>query len=50
MSARPVKTARVVIDTNVLMYAYDRSEPVKQKQALKALGELAALGRGAVTT
>lgn len=50
MSVRPTKAAKVLIDTNVLVYAYDRSEPLKQKQALKVLGELAELGRGAVTT
>jgi predicted nucleic acid-binding protein len=50
MSVRPVKAAKVFIDTNVLVYAYDRSAPLKQKQALKVLGELAELGRGAVTT
>ena len=50
MIVRPTKAAKVLIDTNVLVYAYDRSEPLKQKQALKALGELAELGRGAVTT
>jgi predicted nucleic acid-binding protein len=50
MSVRPVRAANVLIDTNVLVYAYDRSEPRKQRQALKILGELVELGRGAVTT
>jgi predicted nucleic acid-binding protein len=50
MSVRPDKAAKVFIDTNVLVYAYDRSEPLKQKQALHVLRELAESGRGAVTT
>lgn len=31
----------VLIDTNVLVYAYDRSEPAKQKRALEILDALA---------
>jgi predicted nucleic acid-binding protein len=50
MSVRPVKAAKLLIDTNVLVYAYDRSEPLKQQQALQVLRELAESGRGAVTT
>jgi predicted nucleic acid-binding protein len=50
MSVRPVQAARVLIDTNVLVYAYDRSGLLKQKQALQVLRKLAESGRGAVTT
>ena len=49
MSVHPGKAAKAPIDTNVLAYAYDRSEPVKQKQKLNVLGELPALRRSAVT-
>ena len=31
-------TERTFIDTNVLVYAYDRRDPVKQSQALELLG------------
>ena len=31
----------LLVDTNVLVYAYDRSEPVKQKRALEILDDLA---------
>lgn len=37
------------IDTNVLVYAYDRSEPPKQKRALDVLDRLALTGRGVVS-
>lgn len=33
---------RVLVDTNVLVYAYDRSEPAKQAQALHVLSDLQA--------
>ena len=32
--------ARVLIDTNVLVYAYDRREPAKQRQAIRVLEQL----------
>lgn len=32
--------ARVLIDTNVLVYAYDRREPEKQRQAIHVLEQL----------
>jgi predicted nucleic acid-binding protein len=38
--------AAIVIDTNVLVYAYDRSEPEKQRRALEVLDELAYTGEG----
>jgi len=34
----------MLIDTNVLVYAYDRSEPDKQRRALAVLDELAPSG------
>ena len=43
-------SARVLVDTNVLVYAYDRSEPEKQRQALKVLDPLAVSGAGAIST
>ena len=41
---------RIFVDTNVLVYAYDRSEPQKQQQALQALDRLAVTGVGAIST
>ena len=41
---------RVLADTNVLVYAYDRSEPHKQQQALQILDRLAVSGAGAIST
>lgn len=36
----------IFVDTNVLVYAYDRAEPRKQRQALDILRRLVAGGRG----
>lgn len=36
----------VLIDTNVLVYAHDRGEPVKQARAIEVLARLHATGRG----
>lgn len=41
---------RILIDTNVLVYAYDRSEPVKQRQALALLDHSAYAQNAAITT
>ena len=41
---------RVLVDTNVLVYAYDRSEPQKQRQALRLLDRLAMTGAGVIST
>jgi predicted nucleic acid-binding protein len=40
---------KIMVDTNVLLYAYDQSEPVKQPQALAVLDRLVTLGLGALT-
>lgn len=42
--------ANILVDTNVLVYAYDRSEQQKQHQALAVLDHLALQGGGAITT
>lgn len=41
---------RVLIDTNILVYAYDRSEPQKQKLALASLDRLATTRTGVLST
>ena len=41
---------RVLVDTNVLVYAYDRSEPEKQRRALEVLDHLAVSGAGVIST
>jgi predicted nucleic acid-binding protein len=40
----------VLVDTNVLVYAYDRSEPRKQAQAIQVLDRLAAASLGVLST
>ena len=39
----------VLVDTNVLLYAYDRAEPNKQRRALAVLDHLVTTKRGALT-
>lgn len=41
---------RVFVDSNVLVYAYDRSEPDKQRRALEVLDRLALTGAGVIST
>lgn len=41
---------KVFIDTNVLVYAYDRSEPEKQRRALEILDRLAVGRAGVIST
>lgn len=41
---------RVFLDTNVLVYAYDQSEPKKQKQALIVLDNLINARSGVIST
>ncbi len=43
-------SARVLADTNVLVYAYDRAAGLKQQQALDVLQQLVLSGAGAITT
>lgn len=43
-------SARVLVDTNVLVYAYDRSAPDKQRRALDVLDRLVVSGVGAIST
>lgn len=38
--------ARVLIDTNILVYAYDRGEHQKQQQAIRILDDLFTSGSG----
>lgn len=40
---------RCLVDTNVLVYAYDRSDRAKQKRAFEVLDRLAISGRGALS-
>jgi len=41
---------KVFVDTNVLVYAYDRSEPEKQARALEVLDRLALTEAGVIST
>jgi predicted nucleic acid-binding protein len=41
--------AAILVDTNVLVYAYDRSEPEKQRRALQVLDGLARAGSGCLS-
>lgn len=43
-------SGEVLVDTNVLVYAYDRSEPTKQRLALAVLDLLVNTQRGVLTT
>lgn len=42
-------TSKVMIDTNILVYAYDRSAGEKQKAALRALDVLVQAGCGVIS-
>ena len=42
--------ARILVDTNVLVYAYDRAHPEKQRRADELLDELTFARAGAVST
>jgi len=41
---------RVFVDTNILVYAYDRSEPSKQRKSVDVLDRLALTGKGVIST
>jgi len=43
-------TVEILVDTNVLVYAYDRSEPEKQNRALDVLDRLRLTGKGGLST
>lgn len=43
-------TGKVLIDTNLLVYAYDNSEPAKQQTALTVLDNLVTSGSGLIST
>jgi predicted nucleic acid-binding protein len=43
-------TGRILVDTNVLVYAYDRTEPEKQSQARVVLDRIARVELGAIST
>jgi len=40
---------KILVDTNILLYAYDRAEPVKQAQAAAILDRLASRSLGVLT-
>jgi predicted nucleic acid-binding protein len=40
---------KILVDTNVLLYAYDQGEPVKQSQAAVVLDRLASMRLGVLT-
>ena len=42
--------AAILVDTNVLVYAYDRAEPKKQRRALDVLDRLVAADAGVLST
>ena len=50
MTGQAKRSSRLFLDTNVLVYAYDRAEPAKQQQARSLLGKLVSMGAGAVST
>lgn len=41
---------KIFLDTNILVYAYDRSEPDKQRQAALVLDKLAVSGAGIISS
>ncbi len=43
-------SANVLVDTNVLVYAYDRAETAKQARAFEVLNELAEKAMGVLST
>ena len=43
-------TVNYLVDTNVLVYAYDRTEPAKQARALALLRQIPFSGEGAIST
>jgi predicted nucleic acid-binding protein len=43
-------TAKFFVDTNILIYAYDTTNPDKQKAALQTLDRLVTSGTGVIST
>ncbi|ABU57263.1 PIN domain-containing protein [Roseiflexus castenholzii] len=43
-------SARVLVDTNVLVYAYDRSDPERQQRAFEVLDRLSMSNAGVFST
>jgi predicted nucleic acid-binding protein len=41
---------KILVDSNILVYAYDRSEPEKQAKAIALLDHLFASGNGSLST
>lgn len=48
-SVKTCMSAKIFVDTNVMVYAYDRSEPEKQEKALQVLEFLAKRRIGAIS-
>lgn len=42
-------TARLLVDTSVLVYAYDSADAARQERAFAILDELATSGRGVLS-
>lgn len=42
-------SAKVLVDTNILVYAYDPANPLKQERSIKALDKLASSRTGALS-
>lgn len=42
--------AKILVDTNVMLYAYDRGAPTKQQRALDTMDRLVHQGMGVLTT
>lgn len=49
-SEKTSMTVDFLIDTNILVYAYDRSEPIKQRRAIELLRHFPYSGAGAIST
>jgi predicted nucleic acid-binding protein len=43
-------TARVLVDTNILVYCYDRSAPAKQSRAIETVDKIVRSRAGAIST
>jgi len=50
LAARICMSSRVFVDTNILVYTCDRSEPEKQRQALQILDQLTLTGAGVISS